>query len=164
MSDPNIAPMGLQVYSLSFGEAISKGGRHLLCILCLESIEKDLIGASDSDSPKGRGRGRPRSPATILAIKIGVSYDTVNRWRDPDSIQACDINGRRLAEVAYGYDPSETVKILRADVESHRLAIEGWVRQVDHQNNSSESDGFQSGGKLPPHKGQTQNILVGAYN
>ena len=120
MNDPNIGVMGLQVYSLTFGEAISKVARHRLTLLCLTSIEKDLKEYQDNWD---RGRGRPRSPSTVLALKIGVSYDTVQRWRDPTAIQACDANAVKLAEVAYGYDPSETVKILTQDIESHRVAM-----------------------------------------
>lgn len=146
MSDPNIGGMGLSEYSLTFGEAISKIGRHNLCLLCLREIEKDLIGASDSDSPKGRGRGRPRSPATVLGVKIGVSYDTVLRWQDPTAIQACDANAVKLAEVAYGYDPSETVRILTQDIELHRSAVTAWITQ-----------------RTPQEETGAPNIVAGAY-
>ncbi|MBA7697393.1 hypothetical protein ES703_106058 [subsurface metagenome] len=127
MPDPNITLMPIRDYSLSLGEVLSKPSRHELCLLCLRGIEKPLN--KKEDNPR-RGRGRPQSPATVLAVKIGVSYDTIMRWRNPSAIQACDVNAVKLAEVAYGYDPSETIKILRADVECHRLAIESWVRTV----------------------------------
>lgn len=126
MPDPNLSFMGLSEYSLTFGEAISKVGRHNLCLSCLESIEKDL--SKKEDNPR-RGRGRPQSPATILSIKIGVSYDTIKRWQDPSAIQACDANALKLAEVAYGYDPAETIIILKADIELHRTAVEAWISQ-----------------------------------
>lgn len=118
--------MGLQVYSLSFGEAISKVGRHRLTLLCLTSIEKEL--REDDDNP-GRGRGRPKSAATVLANLIGVSYDTIRRWTDLEKVQSCDANAVKLARVAYGYDAPATVKILEEDIELHKAAIEGLISQ-----------------------------------
>ena len=131
MSNPNLVHMPLRDNSLSLGEALSKFGRHKLCVICLESIEKERE-KGDNPRSEGRGRGRPQSPAAILAIRIGVSYDTIARWRDPSAIQASDRNSEILARFAYEYNPHETIKILRADVESRRAAIETWISQRNY--------------------------------
>ena len=129
VSDPNITLMGLSEYSPTFGEAISKVGRHKLCLLCLREIEKDLNGASKLEAPKGRGRGRPQSPATVLANQINVTYDTIRRWTNLEKIQSCDVNAIRLADVAFTLNPDETIEILRQDAVSHRAVIEDWISQ-----------------------------------
>jgi len=69
------------------------------------------------------------SIASLLAIKIGVSYDTVKRWQDPNAIQSCDSNAERLAQIAYTYNPEETIEILKEDLELRRAAIETWISQ-----------------------------------
>ena len=149
LSDSNFDPMGLSEYSLTFGEAISKVGRHKLCRLCLREIEEQAR-SSESDSPKGRRRGRPQSSATVLAIRVGVSYDTIMRWQNPKAIQSCDANAVKLARLALIYNREETVKILRHDLERHREAIESWVRRMD-----PVVENFPNG-----DKGQTQNIVA----
>lgn len=127
VSDPNITLMGLSEYSLTFGEAISKVGRHKLCLLCLREIKKDLNGASKLEAPKGRGR--PQSSSTVLANQINVTYDTIRRWTDLEKIQSCDANAIRLADVAFTLNPDETIEILRQDAVSHRAVIEDWISQ-----------------------------------
>lgn len=114
---------------LTFGEAISIFCRHKLCLLCLEEIQKNFTSMSESDEPKDRGRGRPRSASSILANQVDVTYDTVKRWQDPEAIQACNANAVKLARLAFTYNPEETIKILRQDLERHREAVEVWISQ-----------------------------------
>lgn len=111
---------------LGLGEVLSKSVRHELCVLCLAAIQREL---NKKEEPPRRGRGRPQSAATVLAARVGVTYDSIKRWTDLSKIQSCDSNATKLAQAAFEYDPEETIKILRVGVERHREAVEGWISQ-----------------------------------
>jgi len=127
LSEPNYGVMPLSDKSVTLGTVISINTRHRLCVLCLREIEKNLISTSESDSPKRRGR--PQSASTILANRVGVTYDTIRRWADLEKIQSCDVNAEKLARIAHIYNPEETNRILRQDIELRRMVVEDWISQ-----------------------------------
>ena len=127
LSETNNGGIPLSDNSVTLGTVISINTRHLLCVLCLREIEKNRISTSESDSPKRRGR--PQSASTILANRVGVTYDTIRRWADLEKIQSCDVNAEKLARIAHIYNPEETNRILRQDIELRRMVVEDWISQ-----------------------------------
>jgi len=60
------------------------------------------------------------SPIQTFADDMGVTYRTVQRWIDADSIQSCNANADRIVEVALRLNPEKARKILVTDLRWHR--------------------------------------------
>ena len=131
-----ISHRGLRHYSeLVFGESLSKVCRHEIAMLVLEEIRLEL---NRKPAPnKSKGRGRPTSPVGILAQRMEVHPDSVRRWTDIREVQASDYNATKLAEMAYKYSPQKLAKILRADINRRREAMDSWLRQADSKYHAS---------------------------
>ncbi len=131
VSDEEWAPyQKAEDYSkLTFGESLSKITRPEFTIICLEGIQDELDHKPIPN--KSRGRGRPTSPVGILAQRMEVHPDSVRRWTDLREVQASDHNATRLAEMAFKYRPQKLAKILRADIDRRRMAMDIWLKDVD---------------------------------
>jgi hypothetical protein len=116
---------GLPEKESVLGEVIGKGTRNTLALLCLKAA------ASASPDIKQRSPGRPRGPQGKLAEVLGVNVRTVERWIDPEDIQASDSNAERLAEYAYTFYPNEVSKLLLAEATDHLHIVENWLTTMN---------------------------------
>lgn len=115
--------MGLPHNSSEIGEWIGKEARTKLALLCIRGIEDELC---DKPMPH-KSRGRKKTATALLSENLGVNRRTVYRWLEGDGVKASDVNAGRLAEIAYGYDPTETRRVLLEDLEDYSVRLSGWL-------------------------------------
>ena len=93
--------------------------RHKLAIVCVEGYAEVL----------SRQESRA-SPIQAFADDMGVTYRTVQRWIDADSIQSCNANADRIVEVALRLNPEKARKMLVADLRWHREQLRDKLDEI----------------------------------
>ena len=66
------------------------------------------------------------SGVTLLSTLMGVSRKSVGRWLGGE-MQSCNDNATRLLELASNYIPEKLEKVLREDLERHRVEVEAYL-------------------------------------
>ena len=69
------------------------------------------------------------SGVTLLSTLMGVSRKSVGRWVGGE-MQSCNDNASRLLELASNYIPGKLEKVLREDLERHRVEVEVYLRSM----------------------------------
>ncbi|GAF89662.1 unnamed protein product, partial [marine sediment metagenome] len=71
----------------------------------------------------------PISGVTLLSTLMGVSRKSVGRWLGGE-MQSCNDNAARLLELASEFIPENLEKVLRADLERHRVEVKVYLRSM----------------------------------
>jgi len=99
--------MGLRYVNLS--EYTRRRARYMLVQACL-----DYYGELEEKSGV--------SPTKALAVSLGVSQRTVQRWAR-GGIQSCNPNAEEVIHLALTLIPKEASRILQEDLETHRTVL-----------------------------------------
>lgn len=112
------------------GESLSKTASHQLAALCLKAVKQEI--QDKTISKNNRRRGRPPSTERILAQRRSVSKKTVDRWLNPEDIQANDHQANQLAKFAYEHYPNRTSAILYEDAFDYVRAVDHWLTNMNN--------------------------------
>ena len=96
--------------------------------LCRVLLKKHLMDRDMGVGHNSRGRP-PRSGVTLLSTLMRVSRKSVGRWLGGE-MQSCNENASRLLELASNYIPEKFEKVLREDLERHRVEVEVYLRSM----------------------------------
>lgn len=111
----------------SVAEHLGRESRHKLFMLIYRAVQESTDQEREISKKKGKrlGKGRPPYVSKTAAL-LGVSRETASNWKNR-KYQAMNPNAEILVETAWRLNPEETMKILLADLTSHRQKLEKFL-------------------------------------
>ena len=107
-------------------EFLSRQTRKKIVESICEALLKEMREIGNTGM-KHKKRGPPfSSGATLLASRLGLSRQSVNRWLN-NEMQSSNSNAIKILDVAMEYIPDTLKEVLHQDVERHRIEVERYL-------------------------------------